>query len=102
MADERALASWRDVSNGLDAKSRTHLLTLPVKQIRRQSALLDRAIILLLDVPLIVRLERLLHLHLLGVPLRVMYLGLETEHLLRVGRRLVGLTSLPLAPNEGH
>lgn len=47
------------------------------------------------------RLERLLHLHLLGVPLRVMNLGFEAEHLLRVGRRLVGFTSLPLAPIEG-
>jgi hypothetical protein len=86
---------------GLEAKRRTHLLTLPVKQIRRQSAFFDGTIIFLLDVPLVVRLERLLHLHLLGVPLRVMNLGFKADHLLRVGRRLVGFTSLPLAPIEG-
>jgi hypothetical protein len=45
-----------------------------------------------------VRLELLLHLHLLGVTLRVVKLGLVSHHLLRHGRVLVNLTRLTLAP----
>jgi hypothetical protein len=65
---------------------RAHLLPLSVQQIGRQSSLLDSAIVLLLDIPLVVRLECLFQLDLLGVTFGVMQLGLVTDHLLRVCR----------------
>lgn len=74
------------------------LLTLAVEQVCGQSTLLDSSIVLLLDVALVVRLERLLELHLLAVALGVVKLGLQTVKLLRVGRRLVHLTRGSLTP----
>ena len=75
----------------------THLLALSVEQIRGQRALLDRPVVLLLDVALVVRLERLLHLHLFGMSARVVQLGLVTKHLLRLLRRSVHLSGGPLS-----
>lgn len=77
----------------------THLLTLTVKKIGGESALLDGTVVLLLDVALVVGLELLLHLHLLGVTLSVVQLGLVADHLLRHLRVLVHLTRLALAPD---
>jgi hypothetical protein len=73
-------------------------LTLTVQQVCGQSTLLDCTIVFLLDIPLVVRLELLFHLHLFRVSLGVMHLGLVSDHLLRLGRRFVRLTSGPLAP----
>ena len=76
----------------------THLLTLAIKQIRRERALFDRSVVLLLDVALVVRLERLLHLNLLRVSLGMVKLGLVTEHLLCLLRRSVDLSGGTLSP----
>lgn len=76
----------------------THALTLSVQQIRRKRSLLDRTVVLLLDVALVMRLERLLHLNLLLVTLRVMHLRLVSDHLLVVRRRLVHLSSFTFPP----
>lgn len=57
----------------------TNLLTLTVKQIRRQRSLRDGSLVLLLDIPLVMRLERLLELDLLRVTFGVVQLGFETE-----------------------
>jgi hypothetical protein len=74
------------------------LLTLAVEQVGRQRALGDRALVLLLDVALVVLLERLLELDLLAVPLGVVKLGLESKELLCRRRVLVDGTRLALAP----
>ena len=71
----------------------TYLLSLSVEQVGRESSLRYGSVVLLLYVSLVVGLERLLELDLLRVSLRVVKLGLETEQLLRSGRRLVDLTS---------
>lgn len=61
---------------------RSHLLTLTIKQISGQGTLLDGPIVLLLDIPLIMRLESFLHLDLLSMSSSVMQLGFVPEHLL--------------------
>jgi hypothetical protein len=78
----------------------TYLLTLSVEQIRRQGTLWHGAIVLLLDVPLVVSLERLLELDLLGMSLGMVELGLETEELLGLLRVLVRHTGFTLSPRE--
>lgn len=75
-----------------------HLLTLTIKQVRRESALLDRSIVFLLDISLVVRLQRLFHLDLLRVSLGMVKLGLVTKHLLRFLRSSVDLSSGTLSP----
>ena len=75
-----------------------HLLTFTVKQIGRESALFDSSIVLLLDVSLVVRLERLFHLNLFRVSLGMVKLGLVSKHLLRLLRSSVDLSSGTLSP----
>jgi hypothetical protein len=94
IADDNAFASWLSVH----IKGLTHLLSLSIQQICRQSTLLYCSVVLLLDVPLVVSFELLFHLNLFRVSLGVMQFSLVTKHLLRVGRRLVGLSSCPLSP----
>lgn len=99
MADDNALASC---SLAPFNPSSAYLLTLSIKQICGQSTLLDSSIVLLLDIPLVVRLELLLHLNLFRVSLGVMQLGLVTKHLLRIGRCLVSLSGCSLSSSNQH
>lgn len=68
----------------------THLLTLSVEQVCRQRSLWNHTIVLLFDIPLVVRFECLLELNLLRVALCVMQFSLHSEELLGVRRRFVG------------
>jgi hypothetical protein len=68
------------------------LLTLSVQQISRESTLGSGRIVRLLDVALVVSLERLFELDLFGVSFSVVKLGLDTVQLLSDGRILVGFT----------
>jgi hypothetical protein len=97
MADDNAFASYPSVVAYVWTQV-AHLLTLSVQQICGQSTILNSSIVLLLDIPLVVRLELLLHLNLFRVSLGMVQLGLVTKHLLGVGRCLVGLSSSSLSP----
>lgn len=78
------------------------LLALAIQQICGQGTLGRCASIGLLDVALVVGLERLFHLDLLRMALSVKQLGLDTEGLLCYCRRLVDQTSLALTSEENE
>jgi hypothetical protein len=71
---------------------------LAVEQVRGQRAVRRGRGVRLLDVPLVVRAQRLLERDLLRVPARVQQLGLVADRLLRDGGRLVRLARGALAP----
>lgn len=77
----------------------SHFLTVTIQKIGWQSTLLDSTVILLLNIPLVVRLESFLHLNLLRMSPSVMELSLVTEDLLGIGRCLVGLTGSTFSPS---
>lgn len=76
----------------------SHFLSVTIQKIGWQSTLLDSTVILLLNIPLIVRLKCFLHLNLLSMSSSVVKLSLVTEDFLGIGRGLVGFTGSTLSP----
>lgn len=76
----------------------SHFLSVTIQKIGWQSTLLDSTVILLLNIPLVVRLKRFLHLNLLSMSSSMVKLGLVAEDLLGIGRGLVGFTGGTLSP----
>lgn len=102
MAVDSALASY-PVSLRIPLRQKsdcrwTHLLTLSIKQVGGESTVLNSSIILLLDIPLVVRFELLLHLNLFRVSFSMVQFCFMTKHLLSICGCLVGFSGCTLSP----